>query len=136
MVTGLAAVTLAALLLARHRAGLEQVPASHLIAAVASTAALALAYAAVAFALGAAGAGQTVAIGAAGALAVLGFVLQGLGQAVTALRPLRDLMPWHWLLDADPLRTGVSWSSLAWPLALALALVATGTVLFIRRDLR
>ena len=95
-----------------------------------------LAYAAIAFTVGAAGARRGVAIAAASGVAVVGFVLEGLGEAVTSLRPLRAAMPWHWLLGTDPLRNGLSWQSLGLPLALSVALAAAGTVRFIHRDLR
>jgi ABC-2 type transport system permease protein len=135
MLAGLSAVTLAALLAARGPAGLGQVTQPHLAAAVAATAAMGLAYAAVAFALGACGAGRAVALAIATAVAVVGFALEGLGQAVTALRPVRNAMPWHWLLSADPLTHGASWQAIAWPLALAIVLTTAGTVAFARRDL-
>ena len=136
MLAGLAAVTLVALLLARGPAGLTQVSVARFCAAVASSAALGLAYAAIAFTVGAAGARRGVAIAAASGLAVVGFVLEGLGEAVTSLRPLRAAMPWHWLLGTDPLLNGLSWQSLGLPLALSVALAAAGTVRFIHRDLR
>jgi ABC-2 type transport system permease protein len=136
MLTGLAAVALAALLLARGPAGLGQVSVPRLCAAVAATTALGLAYAAIAFAAGAAGAGRGAAIAAASAAAVAGFVLEGLGEAVNALRPVRAAMPWHWLLGADPLRNGLTWQSLGWPLALSVVLAAAGTAAFTHRDLR
>jgi hypothetical protein len=94
-----------------------------------------LAYAALAFALGASGAGRPAALAMAGAVAVVGFVLEGLGQVVTALRPVRNAMPWHWLLSADPLAHGATWQAIAWPLALAVVLSSAGTAAFARRDL-
>jgi ABC-2 type transport system permease protein len=136
MLAALAVVTLVALLLARAPAGLTQVGVPRLCAAVASSAALGLAYAAIAFTAGAAGARRGVAIAAATGLAVVGFMLEGLGEAVTSLRPLRAAMPWHWLLGTDPLRNGLSWQSLGLPLALAVALAAAGTASFAHRDLR
>jgi ABC-2 type transport system permease protein len=136
MLAGLAAVALAALLLARAPAGLTQVSVPRLSAAVASSAALGLAYAAIAFAVGAVGGRRGAAIATASGLAVVGFVLEGLGEAVTSLRPLRDAMPWHWLLGTDPLRNGLSWESFGLPLTLALALAAIGTATFVHRDLR
>jgi beta-exotoxin I transport system permease protein len=136
MICGLAVVTLAALLAAREPAGLGQVTPMHLTAAVAATAAMALVYSALAFAVGAGGGARATALATAGGAAVVGFVLEGLGQAVAALRPLRDLMPWHWLLAADPLVHGASWRALGLPLAVTVVLCAAGTVAFVRRDLR
>jgi ABC-2 type transport system permease protein len=135
MIVGLSTVTLAALLLARGPAGLGQVTPPHLTAAVAATASMGLAYAAFAFALGAGGASRAAALATASAVAVVGFVLEGLGQVVTALRPVRNAMPWHWLLSADPLTHGATWQAIAWPLALAIVLGSAGTAAFARRDL-
>lgn len=136
MLVALSAVTLAALLLARGPAGLGEVTVTGLCAAVAASAALALAYAAVAFALGAAGATRRVALGAAASAAVAGYVVEGLGQSVPPLRPVRAVMPWHWLLAGDPLLHGAGWLSLGVPLLVAAALSAAGIAVFTRRDLR
>jgi ABC-2 type transport system permease protein len=136
MLAGLGVVAAVSLLAARGPAGLDAVGAGHVVAAVGATAALGLAYAAVAFAVGAAGAGRGTAIGVAATAAVVGFALEGVGQAVRPLRPVRAVMPWHWLLDADPLRHGPSWQSLGWPLLLTVVLAAVGVLAFRRRDLR
>ena len=136
MICGLALVTLVALLAARGPAGLGQVTPMHLTAAVAATAAMALVYTAVAFAVGASGAGRPAALTIATGAAVAGFVLEGLGQVVASLRPVRDLMPWHWLLAADPLVHGASWRAIGLPLAVTVVLCAAGTIAFARRDLR
>ncbi len=69
------------------------------------------------------------------ALAVAGFVIQGLAEEVSALRVARDLMPWHWLIDGDPLRTGFGFEAFILPLVVATALFVLGGWSFQRRDL-
>ena len=54
---------------------------------------------------------------------------------MSSVRPVRDLMPWHWLLAADPLTRGVSWQAVGLPLAVAVVLCAAGAAAFVRRDL-
>jgi hypothetical protein len=44
-------------------------------------------------------------------------------------------MPWHWLLDSDPLRHGLPWRSWVLPLAVSVVFAAAGTAVLTRRDL-
>lgn len=79
----------------------------HIVAATVASALLALTYGALAFAAGGAGLSRGTALAVASAVAVLGFVVQGLAEQVDALKPLRAVTPWHWLIDGNPLRDGV-----------------------------
>jgi ABC-2 type transport system permease protein len=133
----LTVVCTAALVATAPAVGLDQgLPAERLLAATTASALLALVFAAVAFAVGAATGSRPVAMATAAALAVAGFVVQGLAQQVPALRPIQAASPWHWLLASDPLRNGLVWRSWVLPLAVAVVLAALGAVLFQRRDLR
>ena len=76
-----------------------------------------------------------MAVAVASALAVAQFLIEGLAEQVKALRPLREVSPWHWLLGGDPLRAGLTWHSGLLPLATAVLLMAIGTALFRLRDL-
>ncbi len=111
-------------------------PVGRLAAACATCACLALAYGAVTFAVGAATGSRPVALATGAALAVAGYVIEGLAQQVTILRPLRAISPWHWLLSADPLNHGLTAQDAALPLAVSLVLIGLGTLAFTRRDLR
>ncbi|HEX6498193.1 MAG TPA: ABC transporter permease subunit [Micromonosporaceae bacterium] len=108
----------------------------HLIAATVAGALMALSYATVAFVVGAATGSRPLALGVASTLAVLGYLVEGLAAAVPALRPVRSVTPWHWLIDSDPLRHGLTWQAWLLPLAVAVVLGALGAALFARRDLR
>ena len=133
----LTAVSAAALIASTPAVGLDKgLPAGRLLAASVACALLALVYAAVAFAVGAATGSRPVAVATASALAVAGFVVQGLAQQVPALRPVRAASPWHWLLAGDPLQAGLAWRSWVLPLAVTAVLVVLGTVRFQHRDLR
>lgn len=107
----------------------------HLVAATVASALMALSYAAVAFAVGAATGRRSLALGVASTVAVLGYLVEGLAAAVRPLRPVRAATPWHWLIDSDPLRHGLTWQAWLLPLAVTLVLGVVGTSLFARRDL-
>lgn len=109
---------------------------ARLAAATLACALLALVFATIAYAIGAATGRKPPAVGVAAGLAVAGYVAEGLSHQVTALRVLRPANPWHWLLDADPLRHGLTWQTTLLPAATSLVLVAAGLVLFRHRDLR
>ena len=136
MLAGLTAICLATLLVlapaAKLTAGLG---ADRIAAAAVGSALAALAYAALAFAIGAATGNRGLAVGVTTALAVAGFVIQGLAEQVNALRLARDVMPWHWLIDGDPLRAGFGFEAFILPLLVAAALIFAGAWLFQRRDL-
>lgn len=110
--------------------------AMHVLAAFIATAAFAIVSASLCFAAGAATGSRAVALGIASAFAVAGYILQGLAEQVTALRPLRDITPWHWLISADPLANGFSIEAVVVPLIVSLALFGAGGAAFARRDLR
>lgn len=130
-------IALAALVLLAPRTGLTNgLALDRVVAATVATGLLSLVFAAVAFAVGAATGKRSLAASSASAVAVAGFVLEGLGAQVKLLRPVREISPWHWLLHSEPLRYG--WATEAWllPLVVAVALMTLGTLVFVRRDLR
>lgn len=137
LLAALTAVCAAALIAVAPAVGLDQgLPAERLLAASVACALLALVHAAVAFAVGAATGSRPAALATASAVAVAGFVVQGLAQQVPALRPARAASPWHWLLASDPLANGLVWRSWALPLATTAVLVILGSLRFQHRDLR
>lgn len=107
-----------------------------IIEATVATGLLALTFAAVAFAVGAATGSRSAAISAAATLAVALFMIEGLAAQVPLLRPIRVVSPWHWLLGADPIRSGLVWQSWLLPLVVSAALIVSGAASFTRRDLR
>lgn len=114
----------------------DGLPASRIIAATAAATLLAVAFAAVAFAIGAATGNRSAALAAAAGFAVVGYLVEGLAHQVPALRPLRAVNPWHWLLSTDPLRHGLTLQAWAPPVIATIVLVAVGLPRLARRDLR
>lgn len=130
------AATALALLAAAPRVGLApQASPGHLVAATLACVLMALAYAAMAFAVAAGTGNRAAALATAAGLAVIGYVTEGLAPAIRALRPVRALSPWHWMIAGDPLASGLTWQNWAAPVVVAAAFVVLGTVLFAHRDL-
>jgi ABC-2 type transport system permease protein len=140
LVLMLALVTVAALvalIVLAPRVGLTKgLSLDNIVAASVATGLLSMVFAAIAFAAGAATGNRSLAVSVSSAVAVASFAVEGLGAQVKMLQPLRNISPWHWLLYSEPLRNG--WVPEAWllPLGAALALMAVGSLVFVRRDLR
>jgi ABC-2 type transport system permease protein len=107
----------------------------HMAAATVASALLALTFAAVALLIGAATGRRSWAISLSSALAVAGFVIQGLAAQVKVLQPVRAVSPWEWALGTDPLRHGLTWESALLPLVVSALLFAAAVPAFKRRDL-
>ena len=96
----------------------------------------ALTFAAVSFAIGAATGSRSAAISISAALAVALFMIEGLAEQVRVLGPIREASPWHWFLGSDPIRQGLLWQSWVLPLAVSIAAILLGSLVFTRRNLR
>lgn len=93
---------------------------------------LAVGHGSVAVLGGAATGRRSAAIGAAAALAVAGYLLNGLAELIAALEPWRVVTPFHWL--GEPIREGLEAGGAAALVALALTSAALSVPLFGRRD--
>ena len=137
MVSLLTAVGLVALLaLSPPFGALEDVSMPGLVAACVGAGLLALVHGALAFAVGAATGRRAMAVSVATAVAVVGYLVQGLAGVTAALEPFRFLTPWHWYLGRNMLAAGVAPEAILAPLAVAVALVGPTLPVFERRDLR
>jgi ABC-2 type transport system permease protein len=67
-------------------------------------------------------------------VAVVSYVVNGLGTTVDWLEPFRKLSPFFQYLDHDPIRNGVSLLSVGVTVASTLVLVALSVLVFRRRD--
>jgi ABC-2 type transport system permease protein len=133
----LAGVCLIALLALARPTGLDRgLTTGGLLAATLGAALLALTFAAVAFAVGAATGSRPAALATAAAVAVAGYLLEGLSQQVAGLRATRAVNPWRWLLASDPLRHSLSWHTWLPPVVAILLLTALSLPRLARRDLR
>jgi ABC-2 type transport system permease protein len=136
LMAGLTVVCIAALIALAPLTGLDTgLPAGHVAAGTIACALLALTFAAVAFAVGAATGSRSAALGAASALAVAGYVLEGLAQQVHVLHPIGVVNPWHWLLANDPLRHGLTWRTWIPPVVAVAVMTVLSLPRFARRDI-
>ncbi len=107
-----------------------------LVAASVSVGLLAVVFGTLALAVGSVMPGRARAIAIAAAVAVATWMLDGLGQAVDALDPLRPLSPFYQALGHSPLRDGAPWGGWAVLALITGALVACAAVGLERRDVR
>lgn len=137
LLAALAAISAATLAALAGPTGLTPgVSIARIVAATLAAALLALVFATVAYAIGATTGSRPAAIAVAAALAVAGYVAEGLSHQVPALRPTRFLNPWHWLLAEDPLRNGLTWRTWLLPVATVVVLLLASLPILRRRDLR
>ena len=107
-----------------------------LVAASVSVGLLAILFGSLALAVGAVRPGRASAVAISAGIAVVAWLLDGLGQAVDALDAWRPLSPYYQALGRNPLREGAPWSGWA-ILAIATAvIVAVGVIGLERRDTR
>jgi len=79
---------------------------------------------------------RVVGIAVIGYYVFLAYLLQGLADVVSWLRPLRPLSLWRWYLGDDPLADGLDPAATSVLVAVGLVAVAVGAWAFTRRDLR
>jgi ABC-2 type transport system permease protein len=137
LVVGLSIVCVAALSALAPSTGLNRgLPVTHLVAATVASALCALAFASVAFTVGAMTGSRPAALASAAGLAVGGYVIEGLAAEAPGLRASYWVNPWHWLLDADPLRYGLTIQAWLPAVVACVVLVTVGLPVLARRDLR
>jgi ABC-2 type transport system permease protein len=137
VVVAITALALVATLVVSPAVGLtDGVALADLVAAFANVAALAIFHGALALCIGAVTGRRALASGVASAVAVGGFLLQGLLAASDPPGWTKWLTPWHWYLGRPALVEGWTGPALAIPLAAAAVLVVAATLSFERRDLR
>jgi ABC-2 type transport system permease protein len=132
---GLAAATGAALVLVGRFFDLA-LPAGRVAAAMLHLGLLGLVFGALALAVGAATGSPGRSKGVAAAVAVLAYLVNGLGGLVDWLRPFQRLSPFYQYAAHDPLRAGVSWPGVLVAVLTVAALVGVAVWGFGRRDVR
>lgn len=113
---------------------LEGVSLPGLAAANAGAGLIALLHGTIAFVVGAVIGRRAPAVGVAAAVAVVGYLVQGLAGLSDAVEPLRALSPWHWYLDRNMLAEGVPAAAFVLPVAVCAVLLVPAVVRFVRRD--
>lgn len=131
----IAVALLVVLLLLSRPVGLDDISLAGFGAMTLHLVAFTWVFGALAFAVGAATGRRAPALGVAAALAVFGFVANGILPQVDGLAWTEALSPFEWLNGETPLRNGAQWDDLALMAALSVGLVAAGTAVFERRDI-
>jgi ABC-2 type transport system permease protein len=109
---------------------------AHLAAQAAHLGLLGLTLGTLALALGASTGRKQIAAGGAGAVAILGFLVNGLAPLNSAVSWARYLSPFYYYADGRPLSNGAQWQHLAVLAAVSLVLVGSAIAGFRGRDLR
>jgi ABC-2 type transport system permease protein len=129
----LSAATGAALMLEGRLFDLD-LPVNGVVAAMLHLALLGLVFGGLALALGAATGHIGLARGVPGAVAVLAYLVNGLGAMVDWLEPFQRFSPFYQFAAHDPLRHGVSYPAAGVAVVTLVALVAVAVWGFQRRD--
>jgi len=116
-------------------AQLEGITAGEYAAAGIQLTLFGLAIGSVSFAVGAATGRRGWAISVASAVAVTGYLANGVFPQFEPLRWTRDVTPWNWFLGGAPLRNGLQMGDCGLLLAMTVVLVGLGTWAFTRRDI-
>ena len=133
-VIGLSLVMGASLIAEGAAAGMH-LPIGHVIAAMTHLALLALVFGALALAVGAATGHATASRAGAAVVAVLAYVINGLGQVISWLHPIRKFSPFYQYIGHDPLHTGYSVAALIVAVVTIAVLLAVAVTTVRRRDL-
>lgn len=132
---GIAAATGAALVLEGRLFDMV-IPTDKVAAAMLHLALLGLVFGALALAIGAATGSTGLSRGVPAVVAVVAYMVHGLGPMVEWLKPVQSLSPFHQYIAHDPLRTGVSWPAVAVAVATVVMLTVVAVWGFSRRDIR
>ncbi|HSU73797.1 MAG TPA: ABC transporter permease subunit [Terrabacter sp.] len=130
---GLATLLGVALVAEGSLAGMD-LPVGNVAAAMLHLALLGLVFGSLSLALGAATGRLGVSRAVPVFLAVLTYVLNGLGGLVDWLSPVQRLSPFYQYAAHDPLRNGVSWPAVAVAAGTVVVFALLGIVTFDRRD--
>lgn len=129
----LAAVTGAALLSEGLLADMR-LPVAGVVAAMIHMGLLALVFGALALAIGAATGQLGLSRAVPAVVAVVAYVINGLGGVVDWLRPLQKFSPFYQYAGHDPLRNGISWPAVAVSVLTVCVLAGLAVIAFRRRD--
>ena len=131
---GLSAVAAVALLAEGAAAGMD-LPAGNVTAAMLHLALLALVFGCLALAVGAVTGRVGLSRAVPAVVAVVAYVVNGLGSIVSWLEPVRVLSPFYQYIGHDPLRSGLSVAGIVVALSTCVVLVVIALVGFKRRDI-
>jgi ABC-2 type transport system permease protein len=107
----------------------------HLAEITFSLSLLALLFGTLSFFIGAAFGKRGVSIGIATSFAIGSYLLNTLGKVVDVLKPYRQLMPFYYYNEANPLANGINWGHALILVGAVVALLILSLLAFRRRDL-
>lgn len=114
----------------------DDVTIGRVLIATLAVAEIAVLHLSIAFAAGAVTGRRGPAIATASGIAVGSYVLYGLAASADAIKFVRVISPWWWLLDRNLLVQNPTFVALGLPVLLAIAVFIYGVAQFDRRDLR
>lgn len=128
-------VLLTVILLVRYPAKFTELPAGNIAATVLMLVLFAICFASIGFGIGAYTGKRTISLGAAAYLAVATYLCSSFLPQVKGLGWVKNISPFAWYLDGEPLRHGVQWGYSALLVAVAVFFAGAGIWQFQRRDL-
>ena len=128
-------VLLAVILLVRYPAKFTELPAGNIAATVLMLVLFGICFASIGFGIGAYTGKRTISLGVAAYLAVATYLCSSFLPQIKGLGWVRNMSPFAWYLDGDPLRNGIRWGYCALLLAVSLSFAGLGIWKFQRRDL-
>jgi ABC-2 type transport system permease protein len=132
---GVGVLLLAVILLIRVPAKFTELPVGNIAATVLMLTLFGICFASIAFGIGAYTGRKTISLGAAAYLAVVTYLCSSFLPQIRGLGWVKDVSPFAWYLDGEPLRNGIHWGYCGLLVAVAVYFAALGTWQFRRRDL-
>jgi ABC-2 type transport system permease protein len=115
---------------------LDDVSASRVTAATFACAMLGLFHAAIGYLVAGSGRSRSASVGVAVLVLVAGYVVSFVFPLSESLAGAQKISPWYWAIGEQPVSNGIDLATLALLIGLTVVLVAIGTVLVERRDIR
>jgi ABC-2 type transport system permease protein len=132
---GAGVLLLVVILLIRIPAKFTELPVDNIAATVLMLTLFGICFASIAFGIGAYTGKKTISLGASAYLAVVTYLCSSFLPQINGLGWVKNVSPFAWYLDGEPLRHGVHWGYCGLLVAVAIYFAALGTWQFRRRDL-
>jgi ABC-2 type transport system permease protein len=134
-IVGAGALLLVVMLAIREPAKFGDLSVANLLAVCVQLTLFGICFAAIAFGIGAYTGRRVITLGSAAYIAVVSYIADSFLPQISALGWTRNILPFGWYLNGEPLRNGIQWGNCALLVGLAVIFVAVGVWQFDRRDL-
>jgi ABC-2 type transport system permease protein len=132
---GAGVLLLVVILLIRYPAKFTELPVGNIAATVLMLTLFGICFASIAFGIGAYTGKKAISLGASAYLAVATYLCSSFLPQIHGLGWVKDISPFAWYLDGEPLRNGIQWGYSGLLVAVAVYFGALGIWQFRRRDL-